>query len=178
MEVPKNLCDTKFFITSLGGVFKLMKIGIYFIVIAFLVAKLFNIKRTCAPQRGAKSQKMKYLCKYLVYRVKILQGWCTARTMRCDSGYDVTIATYLLPDLYLPKMKNALFVAWESDRLSCACAVWYSYLLTHTEWTLGANNTSWRRETLILPFRWRGPAAHCVAMEMSQWTHNETLWWV
>ena len=36
----------------------------------------------------------------------------------CGGGYDVTIATYLLPDLYLLKMKNALF-----NRLSCACAV-------------------------------------------------------
>ena len=34
---------------------------------------------------------------------------------------DVTIATYLLPDLYLPKLKNALFVAPESKGLSCAC---------------------------------------------------------
>ena len=38
-------------------------------------------------------------------------------------SYDVTIATYALPDLYLPKMKNALFVAPECNRLSCACAV-------------------------------------------------------
>lgn len=36
----------------------------------------------------------------------------------CGGGYDVPIATYLLPDLYLIKMKNALF-----SRLSCACAV-------------------------------------------------------
>ena len=53
---------------------------------------------------------MKYLSKY-VYRVEILQGWCTARTTHFDIGYDVTIASYLLPDLYLPKMK--LFVAPE-----------------------------------------------------------------
>ena len=37
--------------------------------------------------------------------------------------YYVTTAAYLLPDLYLPKMKNALYVAPESDGLSCACAV-------------------------------------------------------
>ena len=35
--------------------------------------------------------------------------------------------------------------------------------------------TSLRRETLILPFGWRGPGAHCVAMEMSQWTHHEIV---
>ena len=40
-----------------------------------------------------------------------------------DNCYDVTIATYSLPDLYLPKMKNALFVAPESNGLSCTCAV-------------------------------------------------------
>ena len=57
------------------------------------------------------------------YRVEILQGLCAARTTHCDSGYDVTIATYSLADLYLPKMKNALFVAPELEGLSCPCAV-------------------------------------------------------
>ena len=61
---------------------------------------------------------MEYLCKYLVYRVEILKGWCAARTTHFGSGYDVTIETYSLPDL--PKMKTALFVA---NRLSCAHAV-------------------------------------------------------
>ena len=28
----------------------------------------------------------------------------TARTTHCDNSYDVTIATYSLADLYLPKM--------------------------------------------------------------------------
>ena len=41
----------------------------------------------------------------------------------CDSGYEVTIVTHSLADLYLPKMKNASFVAPESNGLSCACAV-------------------------------------------------------
>ena len=36
----------------------------------------------------------------------------------------VMIAKYLLPDLYHTKMKNALFLARESNRLSCACAVY------------------------------------------------------
>ena len=40
-----------------------------------------------------------------------------------NNSYDVTIATHSLPDLYLPKIKNALFVAPESNGLSCACAV-------------------------------------------------------
>ena len=66
---------------------------------------------------------MEYLCKYKVYRIEILQCGCAARTTYFDNSYDVTIATYALPDLYLPKMKNALFVARESNRLSCACAV-------------------------------------------------------
>ena len=42
---------------------------------------------------------------------------------QCDSGYGVTIATYPLPDLYLPNMKNASFVAPGFNELSCACAV-------------------------------------------------------
>ena len=44
---------------------------------------------------------MKYL-----YRVEILQGWCAAKTTHFDNSYDVTIATYSLPDLYLPKIKK------------------------------------------------------------------------
>ena len=35
---------------------------------------------------------------------------------------DITIATYSLPDLYLAKIKNALFVVPESNGLPCACA--------------------------------------------------------
>ena len=66
---------------------------------------------------------MEYLSKYRVYRVEILQGRCAARTTHFDNSYDVTIATYALPDLYLPIMKNALFVAPESSGISCACAV-------------------------------------------------------
>jgi len=41
-----------------------------------------------------------------------------------------------------------------------------------------ANNTSWRRKTLILSFKRRGPGAHCVTMEMSQWKYHETLCWL
>ena len=52
-----------------------------------------------------------------------LQGWCNATTTHFDSGYDVTIATYSLLDLYLPKMKTALFVVPEFNRISSACAV-------------------------------------------------------
>ena len=52
---------------------------------------------------------MGYLCKYKVSRVEILQSWCAPRTTHHNSGYDVSIATYLLPDLYLLKRKNALF---------------------------------------------------------------------
>ena len=51
------------------------------------------------------------------------QGWCAARTTHFGSGYDVTIETYSLPDLLLPKMKTALFVAPELNRLFCACAM-------------------------------------------------------
>ena len=62
-----------------------------------------QIRGLVTPQDGqkdVKSQNIEYLCKY--YRVEILQGRCAARTTHCDSGYDVTIATFLLPDFYLP----------------------------------------------------------------------------
>jgi len=58
----------------------------------------------------------------LVSRVEILQSWCVPRTTHHDRGYDVTIATYSLPDLYLLKRKNALFVFPESNVLSCVRA--------------------------------------------------------
>ena len=117
---------------------------------------------------------MEYLCKYKVYRVEILQGWCTARTAHCNNGYDVTIATYSLPDLYFPEMKTALFVAPEFNRLSCA--VWCPYSLTPTEWTIRANNPSWWRKTVIFTSEWRGPEAHCVAMSL--WAYHGTLRWI
>ena len=54
---------------------------------------------------GAKSQKIEYLCKCWIYRVEILQGWCTATITHFDSGYDVTIATYSLLDPTFLKWK-------------------------------------------------------------------------
>ena len=57
---------------------------------------------------------MEYLCKYQVYRVEILQGWCAARTPHFGNSYDVTIATYWLPDLYLPKIKEMPYLLLQS----------------------------------------------------------------
>ena len=100
---------------------------------------------------------MRYLYKNWVYRVEILQDWSTTRTTNCGSAYDVTTEIYSLLDLYLPKMKNASFVAPKFNELPYTSAVWFPYLPTPTEWTTRANNTSWRRKTLIFPFEWRGP---------------------
>jgi len=70
---------------------------------------------------------MEYLCN----RVETLQGCDVLQELQlhCDySGSDVTIlASYSLQDLYLPKMKNALFVALES-RFSCAYATVYVHI--------------------------------------------------
>ena len=51
-------------------------------------------------------QNTEYLCK--CYRADVLQGWCAARTSLWNSGYDVIMVTDSLPDLCLPKAKNAL----------------------------------------------------------------------
>ena len=77
---------------------------------------------TRLKQNYVKSQKMEYLCKCS----------CAIGTSYCDHSFDVTTATYSLPDLYIPKMKNALFVAPESNSLSCAYAVLCPYLLIPT----------------------------------------------
>ena len=89
----------------------MLKNGVYFIVIAPLVAEVFPIW-VMQIRRLVTSQ-----CNHKVYRVEILQGCCAVRTTHFDFGYDVTIATYSSPDLYLPKMKTALFVAPEFNRL-------------------------------------------------------------
>ena len=107
---------------------------------------------------------MEYLWKYWVHRVEILQGW-TIRTSHC----------YSLAEFYLSEMKNGLFVAPESNGLSCACAVWFPLLVTPTEWTTRAKNSSWWRKTLSVPFEWRGPGTHGVAMKMPQWTYHGSL---
>ena len=149
-------------------------------MITLLVAELFRIliyanwvTYCMTSQYGRKA--MEYLCKCYVYRVEIFQSWCAARTTHCDSGYDVSIATCSLQDLYLPKMKNTLFVSPEVDGLVFVlCNVHIrSHPLNEQQ---EPNNTSWRRKTLILPFEWRVVVVDCVAMEMSQWTYHGTLW--
>ena len=67
--------------------------------------KIWNI---CA---NAKSTGLKFC------RVVVLQE------LHILIAVDVTIATSSLPDLYPAKMKTALFVAPEFNKLSCACAV-------------------------------------------------------
>ena len=52
-------------------------------------------------QNDVKQQNMEYLCIYS------LEGWCIARTTFFDNSYDDTIATYSLPNLYLPKTSNS-----------------------------------------------------------------------
>ena len=94
-----------------------------------------------------------------------MQSWCAVRTSHCNSEYDVTIATFSLSNLYLPKIKNASFVALVFSGLSFACA---TYSLIPTEWTTRANNTSWRRKTLNLLFEWRGPRV-CREIQFFLW---------
>ena len=72
----------------------MMKNGIYFFVIVLLVAELFKIliyalddlwrhrSSNAWTQSDLKLQNMEYLCKYFVYRVKILQGWRAASLLR------------------------------------------------------------------------------------------------
>ena len=62
-------------------------------------------------------------------RVEILQGWCAARTTHCDSDYDVTIATYSLPDLYFLKWKMPSLVLQSLTDLWCVISIF-----THTHW--------------------------------------------
>ena len=51
-----------------------------------------------------REQNMEYLCA----NTKSTGLMSSKNYPHCDSGYDVTRATYSFPDLYLPKMKNAL----------------------------------------------------------------------
>jgi len=82
---------------------------------------LCKLDVTRMKQNYVKSQKMEFLCKHC----------CAIRTTYCDHSFDVTIATYSLPDLYIPKIKIALFVAPESNSLSCAYAVTSIFAHTH-----------------------------------------------
>ena len=83
-----------------------------------------------------------------------LAGWCAARTSHFDSGYGVTIVRYSLPDLYLPKMKTALFVAPEFNKL-CVFGLCNVHIRSHPLSEQQEQMTlSWRRKTLIFPFKW------------------------
>ena len=151
---------TQNFFSFFERAFKMIQTGIYFFVITLhcQVIQDFDLCKldvTRLKQNYVKSQKMEHLCKC----------WCAIRTTYCDRSFDVTIATYLLPDLYIPKMKNALFVGPGSNSLSCAYAVLCPYLLIPTEWTSRGNNISWRRklwfyrmdgeglESIVLPWK-------------------------
>ncbi len=52
-----------------------------------------------------------------------LNGFCRVVCGEKNNSCGVTIATYSLPDLYLPKMKNVLLDTPETNGLTCACAV-------------------------------------------------------
>ena len=93
-EFHKVYVTRNFLWNLLGRASKWWRMAFY-CIIAFLVAEVFKIliyanKRTRDVTMWTQ-----------VYRIEILQGWCAAKTTHCDSGYDVTIATYLLPDFYL-----------------------------------------------------------------------------
>ena len=81
------------------------------------------------------------------------------------------MSPYSLLDLYLPKMKTALFVAPElTDFLVLVlCNVFIrSQLLNEQQeqiTLLEGGNSDFFLE-------WRGPGAHCVVMEISQWTYG------
>jgi len=113
------------------------------IVQGFDLCKLDDLSCHDVDAKSCKITKYGISVQIQVCRVKLLQGWGTARFTHCYSGYDVTIATYSsLADLLLPKMTNASLVAPESNGLSCACAVWSPYSLTPSKRTTRANNTS------------------------------------
>ena len=80
---------------------------------------------------------MEYLCKSTGWNFAGLM--CYKNYTYSDIGYDVTIATYLVPVLYFPKMENALIVGPEYNRLSFACALIVMSILIDTH---GMNNKS------------------------------------
>ena len=77
-------------------------------------------------------------------------------TVVCTHPVTVMISPlqHSLPELNLPNMKTASFVAPEPNRLSCACA------------------TSWRRKTLIFTFEWTGESLKPIAFPWKcHWKH-------
>ena len=82
------------------------------------VNKIWNI---CACA-NTKSTGLKF-CRVDVLQERNILIVVMMSPERFDSSYDVTRAAYFLSDLYLPKMKTALFVAPEFNRLSRACAL-------------------------------------------------------
>ena len=149
----------------------MMKNGVYFIVIAFLVAKLFKIlfyanQRTCdvtgLTQNDVKSQIWNAFANTQSTGLK----FCRVDVMR-ELHIEIRCChSNILIPRPLHKLKNALFVAPESDRLSFACVTCTcSDLLNEHQELITLLK---RRGILTLPFGWKGPGAHCVSMEMSQ----------
>ena len=82
------------------------------------VNKIWNIR----ARANAKSTGLKF-CRVDVLQERNILIVVMMSPERFDSSYDVTRAAYFLSDLYIPKMKTALFVAPEFNRLSRACAL-------------------------------------------------------
>ena len=88
-----------------------MKNGVYFIVIALLVAELF--KMTCDvtlwTQNDVKSQKMEYLWRPFLYRTETLYSCCTDHKVSWYLHCDISMATQWAPGPLHSKDKIGVF---------------------------------------------------------------------
>jgi len=95
-----------------------------------------DIWRTCdvtgLSQGDAWWQSMEYLRKYLVHSVEIFQGWCTARTTHCDSGYDVTVTTLTTRPLPSQNKKKCVISSSREQAFLSSCCV--MSIFAHTHW--------------------------------------------
>ena len=113
---------TRNFFSLFERAFKMMKNGVYFIVIALLVAELFKIlvyanKMTSDvpwwTQNNVTSQKMEYLRRLFLYRTETLYSCCNHHKVSWYFHCDISMATQWAPGPLHLKDKIRVFLLQE-----------------------------------------------------------------
>ena len=117
-----------------------------------------KMRRTCANGKfsGLKLARVDVRQKLHLMIVVMMSPWQHTHYQTS------TFLKWIMPYLLLQRLTDFLVHVLCNDHICIALS----------EWKSKANNSSWKRGTLTLPFWCLGPGAHCFAMEMSQRTSH------
>ena len=185
--MSSSVYDTKFFISSFWRAFKVHDEWPLFYCNSILVCRVIQNFGLCKwDDLWCHIADTKW-CNTTKYRISVhlilsLQGWCATRTTHFDNSYDVTIATYLLPVLYLPKIKNCLICCMLQSLQDFLVLVLYCnvHISSHplNKQQEQFNNTSWRRKLWFYLLNREGLEPIVLPWKCHSGNIIKTLWWV